>query len=447
MSLARSRVFSTAHFYGRMARRTAVLALFASMVLPQCSAVKFHQNHVTGVYLSRDAQILQALTRHTPGTYWINGYRMTVTQQTQICWHDSALQFHPGLSRAGQPFSRLSINSPCETTLPATDFKDVWLQYRGVQKIPFRLEFEFKVTATRIDVWKSDTKGNPPSSQSTVPRPAWKTLCASAPPHELRYPNEGPIDVVCNAKVNSYVENVFSALLKPSAITPDAPIAKQEIPRFYVVRPFQVRHNYDFEAIDGLLMSEREIDGYPAYENPHAHSTVQEIVYAPDGTVLIADTGLANLKNEAQFAALLSYSLVMEQQHLIQHLFLVQRARFKTWNFNNETNSTNNIKGTFFFVGQITAQALRLGIRRMYLAGFDVRYAPLAWAVAQGKRIKGPVDEPHKHMPWYATYGFNYISQLYPDVDYSKLKRGEKEYAEFLDELRQADPEAFAGKK
>ncbi len=50
-------------------------------------------------------------------------------------------------------------------------------------------------------------------------------------------------------------------------------------------------------------------------------------------------------------------------------------------------------------------------------------------------------------MPWYATYGFNYISQLYPDVDYSKLKRGEKEYAQFLDELRRADPEAFAGKK
>ena len=178
-----------------MARRTAVLALFASMVLPQCSAVKFHQHHVTGVYLSRDAQILQALTRHTPGTYWINGYRMTVTQQTQICWHDSALQFHPRLSRAGQPFSSLSVNSPCETALPATDVKDVWLQYRGVQKIPFRREFEFKVTATRIDVWKSDSKENPPSSQSTVPRPAWKTLCASASPHELRYPNEGPIDV------------------------------------------------------------------------------------------------------------------------------------------------------------------------------------------------------------------------------------------------------------
>ena len=55
-----------------------------------------------------------------------------------------------------------------------------------------------------------------------------------------------------------------------------------------------------------------------------------------------------------------------------------------------------------------------------------------------------PAKHPGKEIPWYAAYAFNYISQYYKDVDYSKLKRGEAEYQQFLQELRKADPEAFA---
>ena len=59
--------------------------------------------------------------------------------------------------------------------------------------------------------------------------------------------------------------------------------------------------------------------------------------------------------------------------------------------------------------------------------------------------IKGSLIVPdYRHMPWYATYAFNCISQLYPDVDYSKLKRGEREYQQFKEQLRKADPAAFA---
>ena len=92
-------------------------------------------------------------------------------------------------------------------------------------------------------------------------------------------------------------------------------------------------------------------------------------------------------------------------------------------------------------------QLLRIGIRQMYLAGYDIREAPYAWAVAQGKPVNNPVinsRHPDKEIPWYAAYAFNYISQYYKDVDYSKLKRGEAEYQQFLQELRKADPEAFA---
>jgi hypothetical protein len=95
-------------------------------------------------------------------------------------------------------------------------------------------------------------------------------------------------------------------------------------------------------------------------------------------------------------------------------------------------------------------QLLRLGIRQMYLAGYDIREAPFAWAVAQGKPVNNPVinsKHPDKEIPWYAAYAFNYISQYYADVDYSKLKRGRAEYQQFLRELRKADPAAFEEKK
>ena len=86
----------------------------------------------------------------------------------------------------------------------------------------------------------------------------------------------------------------------------------------------------------------------------------------------------------------------------------------------------------------------------MYLAGYDIREAPFAWAVAQGKPVNNPMIGPdHQNLiiphrnpsiPWYAAYAFNYISHYYSDVDYSKLKRGEREYQQFLQELYKADP-------
>lgn len=304
-----------------------------------------------------------------------------------------------------------------------------------------------KVVATRIDVWndKGRMDGHP-DSHATV-KSNWQALCASASPHQLRYPNEGPIDVVCDAKVNSYIENVFSALLKPAAITSDVPTTSRRIPTFYVVRPFEARHNYDFEAVDGSEAFCGPAGGNCTYRHPHAHSTVRVIVSAPVGGVLIPDTALALLTNEAQCAALLSYSLVGTDQGLIERLFRVQQFKGKIWTLSYKTSGRQNNDRIWGFVWLLNEQRLRLGIRQMYLAGYDIREAPFAWSVEQGKQIKGPVDEPNEHMPWYATYAFNVISQLYPNADYSKLKRGKKEYQQFLEELRKADPEAFEHQK
>jgi hypothetical protein len=60
-----------------------------------------------------------------------------------------------------------------------------------------------------------------------------------------------------------------------------------------------------------------------------------------------------------------------------------------------------------------------------------------------GKPVSNPIlnsKHPDQEIPWYAAYAFNYISHYYQDVDYSKLKRGQREYQQFLQELYKADP-------
>jgi hypothetical protein len=207
--------------------RAAVFALLFCMAMPQCIAAKLRQHNTAGVYLTHDSQVLQSLARRTPGTYWIDGYQMAISNQTQICWHDTPLQFGPILDRDGQSILKFKTTSPCESALPGSLMRSAWLQYLGVQKYvgDYRLTPEMKVVASRVDIWRIENNGN---QMQAAPKQTWRNLCASASPHELHYPNEGPINVVCDTKVNSYVENVFSSLLKPSAITPDAPIAKQE---------------------------------------------------------------------------------------------------------------------------------------------------------------------------------------------------------------------------
>ena len=421
--------------------RVVILLLFACAVVQHCCADNLRTLPLHGVYLTHDNQVLQALAKHTPGTYWIDGYQMAISNQTQICWHDAPLKFGPILSRDGQPIQRFEATSACESAPPGALSKRVWLQYIATQKYRFLFSPLMKVAASRIDVWNDASNGGRGFAPQTAVGPTWQTLCASASPHVLRYPREAPIDVVCDAKVNSYIGSVFSALLKPATITADVPTASREMPSFYVVKRFTVRQEFDFDTINGYL-GYADDTGRTVYENPRAHSVMQEIVYAPDGTVLIPDTALAHLKNEAEFAALLTYALVATDQHLIERLFRVQRFKLKPWS--TPKDGGNNILYMGKFVLSFNEQVLRLGIQQMYLGDFDVRCAPLAWAVEQGKPIKRSLIVPdYKHMPWYATYAFNDISQFYSDVDYSKLKRGEKEYAAFLDELRKADPQAF----
>jgi hypothetical protein len=381
----------------------------------------------------RSEHVLRALAQRTPGTFWIDGYPMTVSAQTQICVHRSALQFGATLTKSGQLVTQTKASVACGDVDPRGLDGGAWLQYAGIGGA------NGKVAGTRIDVWGQGRAPVSGPDDNGLSVPDRQAPCASGAPHELRYPHEDPISVVCDANVRGYIQHLLESLLRVPSSTETAQAEANEGASIYVVKPFKVKRNYDFETIDGTR-NQIDLAGRQFYENPHARSIVREIVYTADGTVLVPDTVLAHLNNEAQCAASLSYALAIVHQQTIEHLERVQGVQPHLWSLNSATNGTSNWKYMSRFILNLNQKTLRLGINRMYKTGYDIREAPFAWAAAQGKPVPKQVLRPNNSFPWYARYAIDYISHYYPNVDYSKLKRGEAEYQQFLKELYKADP-------
>jgi len=167
------------------------------------------------------------------------------------------------------------------------------------------------------------------------------------------------------------------------------------------------------------------------------------IVALPDGTILVPDYMAARVGNEAQMATLLSCAI---QSVLQKQAYITRRSR--PWDNPEDANPGGfgyPIHGFVFYLLR-NEQDLRLGIRQMYLAGYDIRESPFAWAVVGGRRATNPSSPDNKTagvIPWYVEYTFDYINRYYADVDYGRLKRGVEEYAHFLNELHRASPHAF----
>ncbi len=164
-------------------------------------------------------------------------------------------------------------------------------------------------------------------------------------------------------------------------------------------------------------------------------SANEGVVALPNGPILVPESTLAGINNEAQVASILSYAITSVLQ---KHSYITRYARPS-----NVVDFPSMDFSPFVLDLSKSEQSLRIGIRQMYLAGYDIREAPFAGAGAQGKPVNNPVIDskhPDKEIPWYAAYAFNYISQYYKDVDYSKLKRGRADYQQFLKGLYKADP-------
>ena len=253
-------------------------------------------------------------------------------------------------------------------------------------------------------------------------------------PGTIRFRDGASVSIVPGQAVQDFVSRLGMELVPEyQRLLPNGDPSKVPF-RFLVVRPASSAKEPDFMTINGTLPHQ---DPYWGYDYPHSTERMKQLVALPTGLVLIPEVALANLDSKAQLAALLSYGITAVLQKDVDDAWRTARSK-----------SQQDKANLFQELLSLNQQVLRVGIRQMYLAGYDIREAPWAWDVALGQSVKNPIaGGPSKLIkPWYAAYAFNYISHYCADVDYRKLKRGEAEYQQFLGELLRADPGAFAGK-
>ena len=360
---------------------------------------------------------------------WANGFPLELTRLTdvRIAQHtltgDLMVRIATNNMAAQIPPFSSTPKSP-SLVFPPTDVlrPGIYLSYEGIGKSDGSLEatklliFPHTITMEREKLSYSGT--------AKITKPNYEAHI----PGSIQYKHGTAIHIIPDRTVQNYVRNIGMGLLPAFQTSVTSSDPSRINFRFYVVRPFENLRKNQFVQIDGRCP--KGAGGPSPFIIPTDHSRVDRVVEMPDGVILIPDTGLARLRNQAQLAFVLSVAV----QSIIQRQAYIASVVAK-W-------SATGVS----YIGidyMETQRNLRLSIRQMYLTGYDIREAPFAWEVARGEPVNNPVIDSKnldKDIPWYTAYAFNYISQYYQDVDYSKLKRGEAEYAQFLQELYKADP-------
>ena len=390
------------------------------------SGNKIHGSEI----LEEEPKILHK-TNDWNGTLWVDGYPIAVTRHATIQAEKNNLNIHYRWLRTKSDLYPIAPESKENDTLvpPCSLLRE---NRRIVYDIAYMQDGNLAATALRLWPNYVDAKEKiflksfsarivDPDYKQHIPGSIHFSRHLSYRDHTIGIPFNrhlfGHKDLTLTILPDQNVQNWISALgmeLVPQyqKILPDTDASKVHF-HFYVVSRFGKLFNSYLKTFNGIEFKSR--DG-------------AVFIAMPNGIIIIADDVLANIRNKSQLVANMEYAIssVLQKQLYIQWLADIEDPNV-----------------LFSYVAYRREQALRLGIRQMYLAGYDIREAPFAWAVAQGKPVQNPIinsKHPDQEIPWYAAYAFNYISHYYSDVDYSKLKRGEHEYQQFLQELYKADP-------
>ena len=368
---------------------------------------------------------------------WLDGYPIAIRRDSPLLAAPGNTSFSPVLENNGTfKVDWGDINAPINPTDlkrgPSTaPSENKWIWYRAIQAA------DGSIRAVDMRFWNNYVgerqEAYTRQFASDIKLPDY---AKQAPGNVLFHKEKAAI--VPNAVIQGWIYELGMSLVplyQKSLSSTDPTKVKFQ---FYVVRPIVVANWRDFQSIDGTSCW-TSFDGTFAYANQKPHTFARGIVSTRNGVVLVPENLLASLRDKSELAALLSYGITSIIQNQLYNLWAITTyapgVKLRDMSHNDLTLCA--------FITRQNEQTLRIGIRQMYLAGYDIREAPYAWAVAQGKPVNNPVIDskhPDKEIPWYAAYAFNYISQYYKDVDYSKLKRGRAEYQQFLKELYKADP-------
>lgn len=253
-------------------------------------------------------------------------------------------------------------------------------------------------------------------------------------PDHLKLGPGDPVVTVQSEALQAYVTAIGKKLVEATAGKTQYFPANAHRFRFYVVETSEALTRNKFATVNGILPYDRSDYGASQFiynRSAYYRLAAQNTIALQNGMILVPDIVLARLTNESQLAALLAESIasVLKDDVLPMTLLVEETGTYAmTYRFRDAL--------------QINQQVIQCGIQLMYRAGFDIRQLPFAWTVAAGNKPENPSMGAHfanRNIPWYASYGFLYLSEVYTNHDYDKLQRGEKRYQQVLRRLCEAD--------
>lgn len=403
-----------------------------------------------GLVLLESAADVHRTGKGWSGTVSIDGYPMRVTPETTLLVMPATTSFAGRVQVDGTILRKYpAMVGDAQTNADAAAGllrANSWVSYRAT-----RAE-DGSVTATQVRVWPNESHAATVRICCKVYRhfnldvgyERWLRQFATEvhdPDYSkqvagtIKFRGGHVIRILADKGAQDYVSRVGMEMVPQyQKDLPESDATKIHF-RFYVVSPFKAFVGSGFQNINGLLPAMGEYGMF--YSDPLVFRTIKDITAVPDGLILIPDSLLVLVNNEAQLAALLSYAITSVVQK--------QAYRIGMFNLTGAALGGMNSMYEYQFILRLNQQVLRLGLRPMLKAGYDVREAPFAWMLSRGKGVMNPAKIGYNRSarmlvpPWYAEYSMGLLSEYYADVDYAKLRRGEGAYAEFLGELRKGD--------
>ena len=401
-----------------------------------------------GGALLEEPPLLKRAEKGWIGTVWLDGYPMAITPSTELLTAPSGtkLSYRPPGSHVKHPkvleglrvpalkASRWDAVMPNGPVLPFTASSlqpNTFAVYQGAATLNGQVPLE------SIRLWENEVDEDEQKYLAglmpVIRDPDYEGHIRGA----VGFQGEGKqksVEILADEDVQKYVTALGLSLVPEyQRALPEQDKTKVHF-RFYIVHDKRPSQDDEMETSEGVgAWSPKRLDA--------------GAVAFPSGIILLPDYILARIGNEAQLAAILSDEITTVLQ---KHGYIANGA----WSDLGLWEHLMDPLGDYDYSALVlpllrSEQTLRIGTRQLYLAGYDICEAPIAWAAAAGRPANWfpKKRESSERIPWYTAYSFDYISRFYPDVDCGKLKRGDIEYAHFLDRLRKADPEAFVEAK
>ncbi len=398
---------------------------------------------LSGLALLESAAEVERTAKGWSGTVWVDGYPVRVTPETKLV-------AMPGTTSL---LGRVQKDGTVRRTFPAVvgDAQEnadaavkllranSWVRYEAAQGE------DGVITATELRVWPNERHREGIDMCCRLSRHhsidvSYETYLRrfAAEVHEpdygkvvagtIKFRRGRAIEILADKGVQDYVSRVGREMVPQyQKSLPDSDATKIRF-RFYVVKPFKAFLGSGFEDINGMLPMRGDYGS--VYSNPPPFQVIRDITAVPDGMILIPESLLVRVRNEAELAALLSYAVTS----------VVQEEAYRIWmaEMFGPRSGLLVIDDLHPFILRRNQQVLRLGLRPMLRAGYDVRVAPYAWQVVWRKSGNAAANPENRRVatPWYAQYSMGVLRDFYADVEYGKLRLGEGEYGGMLGELK-----------